>query len=156
RATGEQRYRDAALGAFAYERGLFDPDVGNWPDLRARSATGGARPVRRFTTAWCYGAPGIALARLRAAELLDDPSCRAEAQGALKPAAGALREGIGADSRDFTLCHGLAGLAEVLSAGAALGGVEGDSLPAAVADAGSERYAEPHREWPCGIPGGET
>jgi lantibiotic biosynthesis protein len=156
RATGEERFRDAALSAFAYERGLFDPVAANWPDLRTRPITGGPRPVRRFTTAWCYGAPGIALARLRAAELIDDPTCRAEATAALETTAAVVREALAFDHRDFTLCHGLSGLAEVLSAGVALDGGGGDALAAAVADAGIERYAEPDREWPCGIPGGET
>ena len=34
-ATGERRFRTAALEAIAYERSLFSPEAQNWPDLRA-------------------------------------------------------------------------------------------------------------------------
>ena len=69
-ATGREDFRDGARRAFAYEDGLFDERRGNWPDLRRHE--GGDDP--RFTVAWCHGAPGIALARLRALEL--DPGGR--------------------------------------------------------------------------------
>jgi type 2 lantibiotic biosynthesis protein LanM len=61
RATGDHRYREAADEGLAYERAMFRPDVGNWPDLRFLEETGG-EPT--FMSAWCHGAPGIGLARL--------------------------------------------------------------------------------------------
>jgi lantibiotic modifying enzyme len=64
--TGEMRFKDAALSAFEYERSLFSSEHENWPDLRDRSKT-------EFATAWCHGAPGIALSRLSALGQLDDP-----------------------------------------------------------------------------------
>ena len=43
-ATGEDRYRDAAEQAFAYERSWLDPRTGTWPDLRGVArAPGGVR-----------------------------------------------------------------------------------------------------------------
>src|SRR5262249_1853773 len=70
-ATGEARFRVAAEQAFLYERDCFDPITGNWPDFRqhpsGRQRTGTALPVATF---WCHGAPGIALSRLRAYQLL--------------------------------------------------------------------------------------
>jgi lantibiotic modifying enzyme len=61
--TGREDLRRAGRAAFAYEDSLFDSERGNWPDLRADGKTGDAP---RFPVAWCHGAPGIALARLRA------------------------------------------------------------------------------------------
>ena len=68
--------------AFAYERAHFDASEGNWPDLR--DEPGGTRRGQRYMTAWCHGAPGIALSRLRAYELLGDETCKDEAITALQ------------------------------------------------------------------------
>ena len=51
-------------------------------------------------TAWCHGAPGIGLARLRSLPHLDDATSRAEIGTAL---ATTLAEGFG---RNHSLCHG--------------------------------------------------
>ena len=76
--TGEQRWRAGAERALAYERSLYDPAMGNWPDLR--ETAGAPAPVgSAFATFWCHGAPGIALARLRANELAPDDTLRDEA-----------------------------------------------------------------------------
>ena len=58
--SGRERWRRAAQALLRYERDVFDPVAGNWPDLRpARKAHGPG-----FMMGWCAGAPGIALARL--------------------------------------------------------------------------------------------
>ena len=62
-ALGGKRFVDAAARAFAYEASVFDAAAGNWPDFR-----GDAEPPG-FMTGWCHGAPGIALARVRALQL---------------------------------------------------------------------------------------
>lgn len=61
--TGEKRFLDAGLEGFAGERELF------WADLdRLLRAAGGEKPPPESTVAvaWCYGAPGVGLTRLRA------------------------------------------------------------------------------------------
>lgn len=68
RALDDDELVNAGARAFGYETGVFDETVGNWPDFR-RMTTGS---VPTFMTAWCHGAPGIGLARLRALELLPD------------------------------------------------------------------------------------
>jgi lantibiotic modifying enzyme len=83
-ATGASKYRAAAIEAFEYERSWFDARAGNWPDFRRVSAA--SKRNRRhltFATHWCHGAPGIAISRLRAYELLGDQVCKAEATTAL-------------------------------------------------------------------------
>jgi type 2 lantibiotic biosynthesis protein LanM len=57
------QFVDAGARAFAYEASVFDEAARNWPDFRA-----GAPPGSCYTS-WCNGAPGIALARLRALQL---------------------------------------------------------------------------------------
>jgi hypothetical protein len=117
-ATGRPDFLEAARGAFAYEDASFDPEQGNWPDLRPAGRFGsGADPgAPRFAVAWCHGAAGIALARLRAATL---DSARAATHAAM--ARVALSTTLAAvdrllnDSRgDVCLCHGLSGLGEVV------------------------------------------
>ncbi|RYG46667.1 type 2 lantipeptide synthetase LanM, partial [bacterium] len=47
---------ELAMAGIRYENQFFDAEAGNWRDLRA-SGPG-------FASSWCYGAPGIGLARL--------------------------------------------------------------------------------------------
>jgi type 2 lantibiotic biosynthesis protein LanM len=103
-ASSEARYRDAALATFDYERALFSAERKNWPDLRrAGGADGGS-----FMVGWCHGAPGIALARLRALKHVDGPALR-----------GDIAAGLGTTVRagfrgDHSLCHGSLGNIEPL------------------------------------------
>ncbi|MBV9038308.1 MAG: type 2 lantipeptide synthetase LanM family protein, partial [Acidobacteriaceae bacterium] len=100
--TGEDRFRATALQAIEYERSLFSPEVGNWPDLREGTAfdrVAGAGNGR-FAMAWCHGAPGIGLSRLHCLRHLDDQSIRAEIDAALKIT---VIQGFG---RNHCLCHG--------------------------------------------------
>lgn len=62
-ATGDRRFLDAGLDGFAGERHQF------WGDLdRLLSTAPGekAPPESTVAVAWCYGAPGVGLTRLRA------------------------------------------------------------------------------------------
>lgn len=54
--TGDARFREAAEEGIAFEHGCFDSEHGNWPLPGV--------PGQRFMTAWCSGAPGVALGRL--------------------------------------------------------------------------------------------
>lgn len=103
--TGEARYREAALGGIRYERDLFDPAVGNWPDLRAGDHGAGAR---EFAATWCNGGPGIGLARVGGLAAGDPGSIRDDIEAG---AAVALRAGT--DGVDH-LCCGNLGRADIL------------------------------------------
>ncbi len=107
-ASGEERFRKAACDAIAYERALFSPDAGNWPDLRASDDSVTESDKQKFMVAWCHGAPGIGLARLGSLEHLDDPSIRSEIETALQTT---LSRGFG---RSHCLCHGDLGNLELL------------------------------------------
>jgi lantibiotic modifying enzyme len=110
-ATGDERYRAGAERGFAYERRWFNPHKQNWPDFRE---TDGRRNEPDYASAWCHGAPGIALSRLRAWELVADDGCRAEGLTAAETTRTALRYALDAGATGYTLCHGLAGNADVL------------------------------------------
>jgi type 2 lantibiotic biosynthesis protein LanM len=108
--TGEERFRTAARAAITYERGLFAPEAGNWPDLRELTSSRQDVDYRqpRFLTAWCHGAPGIGLARLCSLPYLDDGEIREAIATALQTT---LAHGFGAN---HSLCHGDLGNLEFL------------------------------------------
>jgi lantibiotic modifying enzyme len=68
--SARTEHREAALEGFAFERSLYLPQARTWLDLRFN------RPLEQ--SAWCHGAPGMALARaaihrqMDAAEISDD------------------------------------------------------------------------------------
>jgi type 2 lantibiotic biosynthesis protein LanM len=105
RASGEERFRDAARAALRYERSWFDPERGNWPDLReGRESPEG----RTFLHAWCHGAPGIGLGRIGLLPCLDDAEMRSEIRAAVQST---LAEGFGFN---HSLCHGDLGNLELI------------------------------------------
>ncbi|MEZ4571354.1 MAG: lanthionine synthetase LanC family protein [Thermomicrobiales bacterium] len=64
-----------------------------------------------------HGAPGIALSRLRAWELTGDERYRDEAITALNTTQQAVINGLEDGTVNYSLCHGLAGNAEILALG---------------------------------------
>jgi class II lanthipeptide synthase len=150
-ATGDRRFRVAAEGAFAYERSWFDAKSGTWPDLRSGGERRGAADRRPGAMAgtWCHGEAGIALTRLRAAELLRDERYEDEAQVALATTRCHLAAVLTHDIDDLTLCHGAVGAADVLLS------ADYYDESAALGYLALERYAAVGR-WPCGVPGGAS
>jgi len=104
--TGDERFRHAAEAGLAYERSLYAPEKRNWPDLRSGSLGPNGEP--HFMSAWCHGAPGVALARLAGLRHLDDAAVREEIAVALETT---LAEGFG---RGHCQCHGDLGNLEAL------------------------------------------
>jgi lantibiotic biosynthesis protein len=156
---GEDRFREAAEKAFAFERGSFDVQYQNWPDLRGLYdplMNTGVGPV--FMNAWCHGAPGIGLSRLRAYELTHDERYRDEARAALTSTAASIEFSLKSQTDNFSMCHGLGGNADIVATGGrTLGDARFASLAQEVAQAGLERFELSRNAWPCGVPdGGET
>ncbi|MFN8125323.1 MAG: type 2 lanthipeptide synthetase LanM family protein [Candidatus Nanopelagicales bacterium] len=98
---------DAGAAAFRYESACFDPDLGTWPDFRKSSGDGSP-----FMVAWCHGAPGIGLARLRALHLLPDHPDADRWSRDLEVAMAVT--GSAADPGTDHLCCGMLGRAAVL------------------------------------------
>lgn len=108
--TRDREFLLTARGAFAYEDTLFLPEYRNWADTRIPFEPG--KPVPHMT-AWCHGAPGIALGHLvgleKDIEQADDH--REKLTLALETTLGDL-ERTPLD-RDSTICHGTFGLIEI-------------------------------------------
>jgi lantibiotic biosynthesis protein len=152
-ATDDERYREAANAAFAYERALYDPAARNWPDLR--SAATGAGGQAGFATFWCHGAPGGALARLRALELGGQEELREEACAGLATTEAWVGSALSSGTVNYSLCHGLAGCAEILVEGGSLS-PSAPRLAQSVASTGIEAYQQRGLPWPSGAYGGAT
>jgi type 2 lantibiotic biosynthesis protein LanM len=108
--TGQKRFYQTALNAITYERSLFYPKLNNWLDLReyTTSTTKDNQEQHNCMTAWCHGAPGIGLARLRSLPYFDNLTVRAEISTAIKTT---LEQGFGFN---HSLCHGDLGNLELL------------------------------------------
>ncbi|MFE2880167.1 lanthionine synthetase LanC family protein [Streptomyces roseus] len=114
--TGGTTFLHRARELVSAEDTLFDEHANNWPDLRFQAQR---HPGSRFAVTWCHGAPGIALARIRASRL--DHTMRSQyqdkARAALQTTLKTTREWMRCDNFDASLCHGLSGLAEILLTG---------------------------------------
>ena len=137
--TEDERYRSTACEALAYERALFDPEVGNWRDMRNWTGDPDGPIV-----AWCHGAAGIGLARLACAPHIGYAEVSDEIETAL---ATTVRDGFGTS---HCQCHGDLGNLELLLQGARVLG-----RPALREQAGSLAQAvlesiEEH-SWICGV-----
>lgn len=118
KATDDDRYRRAAEGALEYERSVFSPEAGNWPDFLTFPSSAPVNAdaalhrepgfVPRFKTAWCHGAPDTGLSRVAILRITDDPRMRAEIDVAVEAT---LTEGFG---NNHCLCHGDLGNLELL------------------------------------------
>jgi type 2 lantibiotic biosynthesis protein LanM len=112
--SGEERFRQAALEAIAYERSLFSVEKRNWPDLRPSSVSQSKSSAEAtpedlpYMVAWCHGAPGIGLARLGSLSVLHDAAVDAEIDAALHTT---IRRGFG---MNHSLCHGDMGNLDIL------------------------------------------
>lgn len=97
--TGDARYVRMLQEILAFEDSLYVPEAGNWRDLRY--------PDREaYANAWCHGAAGILLSRLRLAGLKafrDNPAVRQDLEQAARVLfARSWRDGL-------CLCHGMSG-----------------------------------------------
>ncbi|RCJ40612.1 hypothetical protein A6770_37720 [Nostoc minutum NIES-26] len=79
KATGETSFLEAAEEAICYERSVFIPELGNWPDFR-QSFT---KAPLTCMCSWCNGAPGIGLARVAGLDILDTPEIRQDIEAAI-------------------------------------------------------------------------
>ena len=106
--------------------------------------------------AWCHGAPGIGLSRVRAYALTKDETYRREAEAAISGTYRPLAMPAAADN--FSLCHGLGGNAELfILAADVLGDERYRSVAESVGDRGLQGIHLPRNPWPCGVlSGGET
>ncbi len=103
-ATANPDFGAAADECLAFERSTFDSARQDWGDLRDPRRPGAP-------SKWCYGAPGIGLARLGMARIAGVPVdvCAAEVQAAL------VADGKGWPTPTDTLCCGTMASIELLA-----------------------------------------
>jgi len=152
-ATGRPDYLRTARGAFVFEEEFFSPTAGNWLDTRYPYTLGQGEPQGTFRHAWCHGAPGNALAYLRASQL--DPAhasyYRQRAATAAATTQARLAVLLDQPLADATLCHGLCGLADILLL---YGHTLGDEAAVAAALAATAQFAARYPRpaiWPSGL-----
>jgi class II lanthipeptide synthase len=149
-ATGDERFRTGGERALEYEHSWLDAQRGTWPDHRLGGYVRGRRhPIASPALGtWCHGEAGIALTRLRARELLGDAADHGDLEHALEATRRHVRAALECELTDASLCHGLAGSADVLLRA-------GDAELAREVGRGLlERH--PQGDWPCAEPLGIT
>jgi lantibiotic modifying enzyme len=156
--TGDSRFREAAERAADHERSWFDSRTGTWPDLRDVALLAGRdAPIPAADSSWCNGAPGIALARLRAAELLGSAALDRDAILALEACERHVSELVVHAPADFSLCHGAACTGDALLYAADGPEDRYRALAVKIGRDGIERHHGPRATgFPCGMPQGET
>lgn len=167
--TSKKEYLDAAEFAFQYENWWFSVQNKNWPDFRrddddrevAIANLEKEEENPRFSVAWCHGAPGISLSRLRAHQILKNEKYLNDIRAALYTTT-QVAMGIGDKDKNvqygnFSLCHGLAGIGEILlCAGQILNDETYRSLAIDIGKYGVEKYSKLSLPWPCDTRIGET
>lgn len=109
--TKKEEYWHAAMGGYNYEKQWYNEQTQNWPDLRQYD---GKKPLN-YGTMWCHGAPGIAIAQLKAYEMTKHDYFLHEAKVALETTKRSIIQETRINSKaNFSLCHGLAGNADIL------------------------------------------
>lgn len=142
----------ASEGGFNYERQSFDNDQQNWPDFRDDVVATSSTNVCGL--AWCHGAPGIALSRIKANKLKSDVIFSNETAVSLSTTANNIYHSLleNTNNTNFSLCHGIAGNADVLLEN---NGSEYLPLAEAVGKAGISKYQENNISWPTGLNTGQ-
>ena len=108
--------RELAEQAFAYETWTYNPVEQNWPDLRYYPSRRVLRVMPApYQFAWCHGAGGIALSRLRAYELTANDHLADVANTAGQTLLRGNDAHLDLVESSLSLCHGLAGSAEILA-----------------------------------------
>lgn len=108
--SGNDRHLQIAKSVVSYEDSHFHAPQQNWPDFRNFANT--APPEEPVCSlAWCHGAPGIGLARLRMLELTQDPFFASGAEAAIETTLKNLSVMM---LGNYSLCHGVFGNAELL------------------------------------------
>lgn len=151
-ATKDAKFYEAAIGAFQFEKQHFVPEQKNWPDFRVGELSSNNQ-APNCGTAWCHGAPGIVLSRIKAFQQTQNPLFLEEANIALETTYNAVYNAIrNPQHSNFSLCHGIAGNADILlSAGMILSRNELIQMAEQAGNLGINLYDRTGTDWTSGI-----
>lgn len=114
--TQNEKFRSVGERACAYEDSWFSEQNRNWPDFRLHGESLKRTPCEyEYMSTWCHGAPGIAISRARAYQILNDKRYAVEAEMALQTTKKTLQTLLLSPTSDVCICHGLLGNAEILT-----------------------------------------
>lgn len=167
-SLGNETYVEASGEAFRYERAWLSTQRVGWPDLRTLWSQAPVEPASQRDAAlpglvaalWCHGSVGVGLARLSAYSLSQEDWLLAEASAAIEAARRHVEEVARQATQtntvpDASLCHGLAGVAELfLVAYEVLGAAEHLRAACRVGSLMLGTTARHGGHWFCGLPGG--
>ncbi len=105
--AGRDDFHQAAINALVYEDSLFSQKDCNWADLRSINEDPISGTIS-YMSAWCHGAPGIALGRLKSLPYYYTERVLNDIEVAIQTT---LRNGF---SANHSLCHGDLGNIDVL------------------------------------------
>jgi type 2 lantibiotic biosynthesis protein LanM len=142
--TGNEKYKTTALQAVVYENSRYSSEARNWTDNASALELGTQKAIAP-SMAWCYGAPGIGMARTAAMKHSDHPIVRQDLERALQAT---ISHGPGSN---HSLCHGdLGNLDFLLQASEATGSQE---LTQKVDELSNQIIASMKKYgWLCGVP----
>jgi len=143
----DRTWRDAATAALAYETARFDWAQNNWPDYRVMPGQAPGAPVCMI--AWCHGAAGIVLSRLYAETR--GYNVGAEIAAGLGTTARWAEQWHRLPGADFTACHGVFGLLDVLLDGVRAGRDAHSATIATIVNYATEQFHRGERAWPSGL-----
>lgn len=154
KVTGDVRYLEAARQGFEYEQNSFDTEQQNWPDFRDHASLGLSENTSICAVAWCHGAAGIGLSRIRAYQLLGEDELLQQAYAAINTTRLQLTNAVQTTGFDFSYCHGIIGNADMLlTADQTLGINDNQQFLQQLALWGISSYEDANIDWPCGVPG---
>jgi lantibiotic biosynthesis protein len=155
RRTGRADFLEAAREGLRYEQSWYQPAIENWPDFRGTPVAGADGSLTyNCALAWCHGAPGIALGRLRVFQIGRDPEMKAQAEAAIRATARGIAAGL-PGQESYCLCHGVGGNAEALILASEI--LEDPRFLQQARQAGMrgiELYQRGGLNWICGVNGG--
>lgn len=151
--TNNDKYKKVAELAFKYENKWYNDKEKNWADFRP---DGKKNKKIKYARAWCHGAPGIGLSRLFAYTLLRKDEYLSNLNAALQNTTDFVTNNYLKDY-DFSQCHGLAGISELLiSSGLKLNNSNFITLAEQIGIFGIQEYQLNSNPWPLGIGLGQT
>ncbi len=155
-ATKKDAFWYASMGGYEYEKKWYSEQVKNWPDLRNYLGSG---PLQ-YGNMWCHGAPGQAIAYLKAYEMTKQDSFLQFARIAIQTTSKGLLHDLQNNLQgNYSLCHGLAGNADILLfASDMLNDSNFKRIAERVGDRGIELFDKTSTLYPSGVndPSGKT
>ena len=166
--TGKSKYLYACEQAFLYERQFYNEQIKNWPDFRYSDLSeyiyynkieeliniikeDKLKPYQiKYMSAWCHGAPGIGLTRLRMFDITKNDIYKNESINAIEGTLNDCHQKLG----NYSLCHGIGGNTETLIyAYEILNNKNYLNIAEKYGLEGIEKFANQNIDWPCGTIG---